>query len=50
MYAQILWLKYKSSERALHITETADTLQGYYDEAEKALDEAKTAIEKDIIR
>ena len=31
---------------ALDITETPDTLQGYYDDAERALDEAKAAINK----
>lgn len=31
---------------ALDIHETAETLQGYYDEAERALDEAKAAIAK----
>lgn len=36
----------KVVKEALHITETADTLQGYYDEAERALDEAKNAIQK----
>ena len=36
----------KVVKEALHITETADTLQGYYDEAERALDEAKVAIQK----
>lgn len=36
----------KVVKEALHITETADTLKGYYDEAERALDEAKNAIQK----
>ena len=36
----------KIVKEALHITETTDTLQGYYDEAERALDEAKNAIQK----
>ncbi len=31
---------------ALQITETSETLQGYYDDAERALDEAKAAINK----
>lgn len=31
---------------ALDITETSETLQGYYDDAERALDEAKEAINK----
>lgn len=31
---------------ALQITETSQTLQGYYDDAERALDEAKAAINK----
>lgn len=31
---------------ALQITETSETLQGYYDDAERALDEAKVAINK----
>lgn len=36
----------KVVKEALHITETGETLQGYYDEAERALDEAKNAIQK----
>lgn len=36
----------KVVKEALHVTETGETLQGYYDEAERALDEAKTAIQK----
>lgn len=36
----------KVVKEALGITECAETLQGYYDEAERALDEAKRAIEK----
>ncbi|MDD3237321.1 MAG: hypothetical protein PHV37_04410 [Candidatus Gastranaerophilales bacterium] len=36
----------KILKEALHIEEAANTLQGYYDEAEKALDEAKNAIQK----
>lgn len=36
----------KTVKEALHITDTATTLQGYYDEAERALDEAKNAIQK----
>lgn len=31
---------------ALQITEASETLQGYYDDAERALDEAKAAINK----
>ena len=31
---------------ALQITETSETLQGYYDDAERALDESKAAINK----
>lgn len=36
----------KVIKEALGIQESAETLQGYYDEAERALDEAKTAIAK----
>jgi stage III sporulation protein SpoIIIAA len=36
----------KIIKEALDIQESSETLQGYYDEAERALDEAKTAIEK----
>ncbi len=36
----------KVVKEALHITDSATTLQGYYDEAERALDEAKSAIQK----
>lgn len=36
----------KVLKESLQITETATTLQGYYDEAERALDEAKNAIQK----
>jgi len=36
----------KVMKEALGIQETSETLQGYYDEAERALDEAKAAIAK----
>ncbi len=36
----------KVLKEALQITETSETLYGYYDDAERALDEAKTAINK----
>lgn len=36
----------KVMKEALGIQETAETLQGYYDDAERALDEAKAAIAK----
>jgi len=36
----------KVVKEALDIREASETLQGYYDDAERALDEAKTAIEK----
>ncbi|MDR1327288.1 MAG: hypothetical protein LBJ74_02645 [Heliobacteriaceae bacterium] len=36
----------KVMKDALQITETSETLQGYYDDAERALDEAKEAISK----
>lgn len=36
----------KVIKEALDIQETSETLQGYYDEAERALDEAKAAIAK----
>lgn len=36
----------KVMKDALGIQETSETLQGYYDEAERALDEAKAAIAK----
>lgn len=36
----------KVIKEALDIQEASETLQGYYDEAERALDEAKTAIAK----
>ena len=50
---QIFFIKTKSMAQiqkvlkdALQITETSETLQGYYDDAERALDEAKAAINK----
>lgn len=50
---QVLFVKTNSMaqlqkvlKEALDITETSQTLQGYYDEAERALDEAKAAINK----
>ncbi len=36
----------KVIKEALHITETTETLKGFYDEVERALDETKTAIQK----
>ena len=36
----------KVLKEALQITETSEALQGYYDDAERALDEAKAAINK----
>ena len=36
----------KVMKEALGIQETSEVLQGYYDEAERALDEAKAAIAK----
>jgi len=36
----------KVLKEALQITEASETLQGYYDDAERALDEAKAAINK----
>ena len=50
---QIFYIKTNSMEQiqkvlkeALDITETSETLCGYYDDAERALDEAKAAINK----